>query len=345
MKGFIVFWCALLFYVVFNDKDYAIESSIVTKTETQNQVEENAFHLIPIPIQTTIFESESLVIYASLLPTLQSGGLIQKLMNNTKLISFSQELPKKFKWINWIILLPIIVWPFVFFFSIFIFDDPNANPTKAWLLFCAINAYPLYLFVLFELNARLYLKSNAAGYILPLLTLGTILFIIGNIYYSEKKAVRAREAKEQLRRDAGYIGNCDSYKIIDKVVYYYEDTLVNADAASFEFINCNFGKDKNTAYKGIDPILNSHPESFVMIDFKWQKDDYRYYFKGKALEDIDYPSFEILNIGYAKDKNKVYFGNNVVEDADPQTFKVNIITGIGVDGLKEFKDGIWRNKP
>src|SRR5699024_5207615 len=96
----------------------------------------------------------------------------------------SKEIPTKFKWINWLILIPILLWPLVFFMTIFFFDDPNANPIMVWGLFFAVNLYPLYLIVLFELNARLYKKSKIIGNIIPSLIFGCLLYIFGSFYIS-----------------------------------------------------------------------------------------------------------------------------------------------------------------
>ena len=74
-----------------------------------------------------------------------------------RLTLFSKELPLWFKLLNLSILLPIIIWPFILFGSIFIFDNPE-NFALALLLFLGIIAYPVYLLVIAELNARLYLK-------------------------------------------------------------------------------------------------------------------------------------------------------------------------------------------
>ncbi|MFA7445999.1 MAG: hypothetical protein WCY89_08635 [Flavobacteriaceae bacterium] len=112
-------------------------------------------------------------------------------MTKFKLVSFSKEIPKKFKWINWLILTPILLWPLVFFMTVFFFDDPNANPIMVWGLFFAVNLYPLYLFVLFELNARLYKKIKITGYVIPLLVVAGLLYII-NIIRTKQTIFKGR---------------------------------------------------------------------------------------------------------------------------------------------------------
>lgn len=54
-----------------------------------------------------------------------------------------------------LLLLPIIAWPIVFFGSIFIFDNPQ-NIIYAFVLFIAVNAYPLITALWLLLASKLY---------------------------------------------------------------------------------------------------------------------------------------------------------------------------------------------
>jgi len=81
-------------------------------------------------------------------------------MAKFRFVSFSKEIPWTFKIVNWLILLPILIWPLIFFMTAFFFDAPGQNPVKVWPLVIGVILYPLYLFILFELNARLYKKIN-----------------------------------------------------------------------------------------------------------------------------------------------------------------------------------------
>ncbi len=259
-------------------------------------------------------------------------------MAKFRLVSFSKEIPIKFKWINWIILIPIFLWPLVFFMTIFFFDDPNANPIMVWTLFLGVNLYPLYLLILFELNARLYKRIKVAAYILPLLIIGSLSFISINEFLSSKKFAEERKIEVQKLKDAGYIGNCETYKIKDNTVSY-KDSIMNADPNSFENLSCHYGKDSKYAYKGKEPIIGSDPETFEIIDWQWQRDKNLYYYKGNPMNLIDYNSFKILIANYSKDKHKVYFYDKVIENADPNTFEVNQMTHIGTDKNNKYKFG------
>lgn len=120
---------------------------------------------------------------------------------NLKIVAFSKETPKKFKRVNWFILIPILFWPLVFFGTIFFFDDPNANPLIVWCLFIAVNLYPIYLFILFELNARLYKKNAVLAYVIPLLIIGSLSFISIREYISSKQLSKGREIANQDRHN------------------------------------------------------------------------------------------------------------------------------------------------
>lgn len=259
-------------------------------------------------------------------------------MDKFKLISLSKELPKKFKWINWFILIPIFLWPLVFFGSVFLFDDPNANPTMAWSIFIGVNLYPLYLLGLFELNARLYRRINVAGYAIPLLIIGSLSFVILKEFISSKQFAVERKIENQKRKEAGYLGPCDSYKVKDGIVYY-KSSILNADPVSFEYLSCHYGRDKKQAFKGEEPIVGSHPETFEIIDWQWQKDKNQYYNKGVAVKIIDYDSFELLIANYSKDNFNVYYYDKIIENADPNTFAVNPLTHIGTDRNNKYKFG------
>lgn len=205
------------------------------------------------------------------------------LMTKFKFISFSKEISKSFKWINWFILLPILLWPLIFFGSVFFFDDPHANLIFVWILFISVNLYPLFLFGLFELNARLYRKSKTIGYIIPVLVLVGLLYIIGNLFLPSKQFSKERETEDQIRKSLGYIGSCNTYRILNGSVYY-RDSLFNADPITFEYLGCHYGKDKNIAFKGKEPIDGSDTETFEIIDQQWQKDKNRYYYQRRSNE-------------------------------------------------------------
>lgn len=125
-------------------------------------------------------------------------------MSKFKVISFSKEIPRKFKYVNWIILFPVIFWPLIFYGSVFFFDNPNANPMMVWALLFGVNLYPIYLFLIFELNARLYRKIKFAGYILPLMIIGGFIYFFISNYNSSREYKKERLIENQKRIEVGY---------------------------------------------------------------------------------------------------------------------------------------------
>jgi len=103
-------------------------------------------------------------------------------MNKTKNendVDVKRRIPKWFLII--LSLLPILLWPLIFFGSIFIYDDPNVNPTHQNLLFIGINAYPVYLIVNMLLANKLYSKGKKIYfffYLWPMLLVGLFFMSI-----------------------------------------------------------------------------------------------------------------------------------------------------------------------
>ena len=74
----------------------------------------------------------------------------------------NKEIQKStiFKVLRIVSLTPILLWPLIFFSTIFFFDDPNSNETLAFIAFFAVNAYPLYLIGNLILSNKLYPKNH-----------------------------------------------------------------------------------------------------------------------------------------------------------------------------------------
>ena len=124
--------------------------------------------------------------------------------------------------------------------------------------------------------------------------------------------------------------NPDKFRVIkknylkdDKIVYYNSNhgnmKVEDADAASFQELTENYGKDKNYIYYGEQKIENSDSNSAKAITDIILKDKHNVYYIGQKLEGIsDAETFEAisdvkgLNGFYAKDKHNVYF----ISDSD-----------------------------
>ncbi len=255
-----------------------------------------------------------------------------------KLKIYSNELPSWFKVLNSIILLPILLWPFVLYISIFIFDNPQSL-ALAYSIFFAINAYPIYIIIIAELNSRLYLKNRILSLILPTLFLISIIFSVLYIGNAMASSFKAKILDDENRTKAGWLDDCQSYRKKNGKIYF-DGTIVNGiDAKTAETINCFYIKDSKQVYNEREAIAGSDPKTFEILTFEWQKDKTKCYYLGKPMNHIDVKSFTLLQNNYSKDKKNVYFFDKQVVGADSKTFDVDEITYIGKDKYGEYENG------
>lgn len=212
-----------------------------------------------------------------------------------------KHLPKWFKILNSCILLPILLWPFVFYTTIFLFDNPK-NMGQTYLVFFAINAYPIYLVIITYLNSLLFQKNKILGSILPSTVLLTLVLSVAYLAFEMSQAASRNMKRDNERRKQGYIGVSNDYKIIDDKVYCRDTLIIGADAKTFEIVSWNWERDKNY-----------------------------YYFFGKKVEYIDRGSFKDLDYHYGKDKFNVYYDNKIIQGADAKTF-------LHIDGSQDGRD-------
>lgn len=265
-----------------------------------------------------------------------------------KLVSLSEEIDKKFKRINWITLCPIFLWPVVFFYSFYIFDESKTD-WKDFGLFFLINSYPFLLMLLFEINARMYQRRQGLAYLIPTVTFCILSYVFFYWMASLYQSAERKKLRDQIRKEGSYLGSkycyTYTYRIKDGIIYYKDVKLV-ADPKTFETINCALGKDKNKVFYKGKLIEQSDAATFEVISYLgWQKDKFRIYYCGKPMNTIDLESFEVLPKHYAKDRYHVYFNNRILKNADPATFKVNRLTEIARDKNATYKYGKVIAKP
>ena len=92
----------------------------------------------------------------------------------------TENIPLWLKLLNGVNLLPILAWPIVFVFSIFLFDNPKI--IEALGMFFLILSYPLLLLGSLKLSFKLYKKSNVVLSIL--IPLGMTTLLISMYYYT-----------------------------------------------------------------------------------------------------------------------------------------------------------------
>lgn len=211
-------------------------------------------------------------------------------------------------------LLPILLWPFVFFTTIFFFDHPS-DLSETYFYFIIVNIYPLYLILIFYLNSKLYRWSNKLAYILPftfvVIMLSSCVYFGYEVFTTQINAYKTHEInlKEKLElRRKGILGG----GFVKKNNYiYFEDSIV----------------------------VGANPNTFEIIDFEWSKDDKMYFYRGNPIPEIDYLTFEFLDYGYSKDKNHVYYYDEIIKEADVRTFHHIQGTNDGKDFQNCFRDG------
>lgn len=105
-----------------------------------------------------------------------------KYFEKIKSIIFANDLDKWFKYLNLLILLPSLAWPYVLFILIFLFDNPKSY-LETWLIVFSIIFYPVYLLIICLLNIKLFRLNKILGAILPGLlvipTAGVMLILLG----------------------------------------------------------------------------------------------------------------------------------------------------------------------
>jgi hypothetical protein len=95
--------------------------------------------------------------------------------NKTLPIIFNRsDLPWSIRILNYSTLLIILIWPLIFFGSIFIFDNPK-NLFLTFLIFILINSYPFMIFGLIIMSFKLFKKCPLISIFIPItLLLGFI---------------------------------------------------------------------------------------------------------------------------------------------------------------------------
>jgi len=211
-----------------------------------------------------------------------------------------------------------------------------------WALFLAVNAYPLYLIIIYKLNYKLFQNTKYLGNILPASIVFLILYAVIVQIRESNKFEKERRTIEEERRNAGYIDNCTTFKIVNDSIYY-KDQFFNAEKENFELINCHYAKDSKYVYRRSEILNLADPKSFEKINWQWSRDENYYFNRGKLMKEIDYDTFVILEANYSKDKNYVYFNDKIIEGAISKHFEVNPISHIGSDGVNNYKFGKLSN--
>lgn len=92
------------------------------------------------------------------------------------------NLPDWFVKVNYWGLLPIVLWPLVFFVTIFLFDNPK-NEMATFGLFLLINSYPFLLIGNLLLSFKLFSVARPLSILLPLIPLAAFAYLIIYVFF------------------------------------------------------------------------------------------------------------------------------------------------------------------
>jgi len=85
-----------------------------------------------------------------------------------------KDLPLWIRRLNYFALSPILLWPLIFYGTIFLFDNPK-NILQTVFLFLAVNSYPLLLGGIVLLSYNLFPRNKFLAALLPLIPICLLL--------------------------------------------------------------------------------------------------------------------------------------------------------------------------
>jgi hypothetical protein len=97
-------------------------------------------------------------------------------MNIFNYIFRNKDLPRWIVFLNYACLSGILVWPLVFFASIFMFDNPS-DENKTFSQFILINSYPLLLMLITFVSFKVFHRSKLVSVMLPSMAILSYIYI------------------------------------------------------------------------------------------------------------------------------------------------------------------------
>lgn len=235
----------------------------------------------------------------------------------------------------WLMVISLLIWPLLFFGSLFLFDAPfrsTVDETCRYGIFITILLYPIYLFPLmrFCLWASRRLKASWLFFLCPLIPIVVIsLFIkIASSEYAAEKP-EGYDSSTFVRLNEAYSKDVNH-------VYYHNEILNLADPSSFRVLNENYSADNRYVWYNNDTIPGADPATFVAPenknDFSFSlslaHDAHDYYHGTSPLHVADVSSFKEIDGSWAIDCKNVYYlgldaslGENNIPIGDYATFK------------------------
>lgn len=125
-------------------------------------------------------------------------------------------------------------------------------------------------------------------------------------------------------------------------------TIKHADPKTFQILNPSsdsaYTKDAERVYFYGETVENADASTFVQLNDRFGKDLNHVYHMTSIFEKADVASFTapFTNVWYAKDKNHVYNGTKTIANADPDTFSVGDDRSCGQNCTYRSEDKQYR---
>lgn len=137
----------------------------------------------------------------------------------------------------------------------------------------------------------------------------------------------------------------DKDRVYHKIVSPGEFLVVllpDADPKTFEVLSRNVARDKNHVwlYERIQPGIDPSTVEIVNRDFSVLKDKDSVHYQHDQIAGADPASFRHLGSGYYADRNRAYWSGEPIPDADPATFEVLGDSFIAKDKSRAYRSGV-----
>ena len=118
--------------------------------------------------------------------------------------------------------------------------------------------------------------------------------------------------------------------------------MKNADPSSFEVLEPDCARDKNSGYTSDKMVKESHGPTFECLDQEYSRDQFFAYRFGEKIQGADGASFRVLDDVYSKDSKYVFASSRQIDDADPVTFQP-IWKKYAADQNGVYRGGLFSN--
>lgn len=166
-------------------------------------------------------------------------------------------------------------------------------------------------------------KNKAKTIILLLFVI--IILALGGYFLMKKMSIKPAPINKetpQIKNDFKY------YKIVNNIAYYKDKEIQGADILTFQELEDEWAKDKNSVYLEGQKQSYLDPETIKIFPTVYVADKTNVWVYGtryhmKVIKtDADPATFSTIGRGYGKDKNNIYYFEQKIINADTQSFSL-----------------------